>query len=296
MQGMTRWLAEGDIPGALSHFEQSAARYDPDRDSDSAFRFGQDSGVVAKAYLAMALWISGEPDRARAVIEDMKALAFKIGHFPTVAYAHYHHALFEMIRLDPASAEAAAAASVATAKEHGIALWQAIGPVLHGWAAGSVNNLEAGLNEMREAIASCREQKIRAVSSWLLPLFALLQEQSGQFNEALATLALAITELDGNHFWDAEVHRMHGQVLLKGEPENTGAAEKAFLRAIAVAQRQKAKSFELRAALSLANHYQSAGRPFDAHSVLRPALKGFTATPEFPEIAEAQRLLAALAR
>ena len=72
-------------------------------------------------------------------------------------------------------------------------------------------------------------------------------------------------------------------------------AEEAFLTAIAVAQQQKAKSFELRAALSLAKLYQSTGRPADAHAMLAPALEGFSPTPEFPEIAEAQTLLATLA-
>ena len=76
---------------------------------------------------------------------------------------------------------------------------------------------------------------------------------------------------------------------------NPAPAEEAFLAAIAVAQRQKARSFELRAALSLAKHYRAAARPADAHAVLTPALEGFAPTPEMPEIAEAQALLATLA-
>ena len=75
---------------------------------------------------------------------------------------------------------------------------------------------------------------------------------------------------------------------------NKAPAEEAFLTAIAGAQQQKAKSFELRAALSLAKLYQSTNRAVDAHGVLAPALDGFSPTPEFPEIEEAQELLAAL--
>src|SRR5262249_19350174 len=84
------------------------------------------------------------------------------------------------------------------------------------------------------------------------------------------------------------------EILLKRDPANTEPAEEAFLTAIAIAQQQKAKSFELRATLSLAKLYQSTGRAIDAHAVLAPALEGFSPTPEFPEIAEAQALLAAL--
>ena len=91
------------------------------------------------------------------------------------------------------------------------------------------------------------------------------------------------------------LHRIRGEILLKRDPANTAPAEEAFLTAIAIAQQQKARSFELRAALSLAKLYQSTSRAADAHAVLAPALEGFAPTPEFPEIAEAQTLLAALA-
>ena len=89
--------------------------------------------------------------------------------------------------------------------------------------------------------------------------------------------------------------RVRGEILLKRDPANTAPAEEAFLTAIAVAQQQKARSFELRAALSLAKLYQSTGRAADAHALLAPALEGFSPTPEFPEIEQAQTLLAALA-
>jgi predicted ATPase len=88
---------------------------------------------------------------------------------------------------------------------------------------------------------------------------------------------------------------LRGEILLKRDPANTALAEEALPTAIAIAQQQKARSFELRAALSLAKLYQSTGRPTDAHAVLASALNGFSPTPEFPEIAEAQALLNALA-
>jgi predicted ATPase len=87
---------------------------------------------------------------------------------------------------------------------------------------------------------------------------------------------------------------LRGEILLKRDPANTAPAEDAFLTAIAVAQQQKARSFELRAALTLAKLYHSTDRPADAHAVLAPALKGFSPSPEFPEITEAQTLLSAL--
>ena len=84
---------------------------------------------------------------------------------------------------------------------------------------------------------------------------------------------------------------MRGELLLKRDPPDLAPAEEAFQTAVAIAHQQGTRSFELRAALSLARLYQSTGRPNDAHAVLAPALEGFSPTPEMPEIGEAQTLL-----
>ena len=121
-------------------------------------------------------------------------------------------------------------------------------------------------------------------------------EAQGDAEGALTRIeeALALAGETGERWSDAFLHRLRGEILLQRDPANTAAAENAFLTAIAIAQQQKARSFELRAALSLAKLYHSTDRPADAHAVLAAALKGFSPTPEFPEIAEAQTLLAAL--
>ena len=90
-------------------------------------------------------------------------------------------------------------------------------------------------------------------------------------------------------------HLLRGELLLKCDPPNPVAAEEAFRSALAIAKEQGARSWGLRAALSLAKLYQSTGRHAETHAVLAPALEGFAPTPEFPEIAEAQALLAAIA-
>ena len=99
----------------------------------------------------------------------------------------------------------------------------------------------------------------------------------------------------GHRAFEAELHRARGEILLKRDPTNSAPAEEAFLTALAVAKQQGTRSFELRAALSLAKLYRATGRLAEAHAVLAPAIEGFAPTPEMPEIAEAQALLAALA-
>ena len=124
------------------------------------------------------------------------------------------------------------------------------------------------------------------------------EARAGDRDRAIAILdeALATADRLGYRAFEAELHRARGEILLERDPANPAPAEEAFLTAIAVAKRQGTRSFELRAALSLAKLYQSTGRPADAHAVLAPALEGFSPTPEMPEIAEAQALLAALAQ
>jgi predicted ATPase len=127
-------------------------------------------------------------------------------------------------------------------------------------------------------------------------LRAEAEAEAGEIEAALVSIdhALALTERTSQCWSEADTHRARGEILLKRDLANTAPAEDAFLAAIAIAQQQKARSFELRAALSLAKLYHSTDRPADAHAVLASALAGFSATPEFPEIEQAQTLLAAL--
>ena len=150
--------------------------------------------------------------------------------------------------------------------------------------------------ELRQALAAYTDQGNKLFVPFFQGLLAEIEAQ-GDAEGALTRIdeALALAGETGEHWSDAFLHRLRGAILLKRDPANTAPAEDAFLTAIAIAQQQKARSFELRAALSLARLYQSSNRAADAHAALSPALEGFLPTPEFPEIAEAQMLLAALA-
>jgi predicted ATPase len=123
------------------------------------------------------------------------------------------------------------------------------------------------------------------------------EARAGDVDRALAILdeALAICDRTGHRSFEADLHRVRGEMLLKRDPANPAAAEEALSIAIAVAKQQGTRSFELRAALSLAKLYQSTGRPAEAHAVLAPALEGFSPTLEMPEIADAEALAVRLA-
>ena len=147
---------------------------------------------------------------------------------------------------------------------------------------------------MRRSLAIGRERG----QVWLLPRFeaalAEAEASAGETDAGLRRLDDALAELERTEqrWYEAEMHRIRGEILLKRDPADTAAAEQSLQAAVAIAQSQKARSFELRAALALAKLYSAANRDADAHAVLAPAVEGFPPTRQFPELTEAQALLA----
>ena len=287
--GVTCWMARDDLTTARTCLEKAVAFYRPERDRELAHRFAQDIGVSARAYLSLVLFVLGESDQARAVMADAMSLAAETKHAPTLIYAYYHAAFLEMLRLDPVRAKCAAETCLALAREHGVETWTLLAPPIVAWA-------NADWDEMRRSLADCRERDIWLAAGTGRSLLAAGQAAAGQLGSALATADEAIAEAEqrGLRFFEAETHHIRGEILLKRDPANTAPVEEAFLSSIAIAQQQRVRSFELRAALSLAKLYQSTRRAADAHAILAPVLAGFSPTPEFPEIAEARELLATL--
>jgi predicted ATPase len=150
---------------------------------------------------------------------------------------------------------------------------------------------------MRRGVELLRERNVLLFDGLVKIALAEAEARANEVDRALAILdeALATCERTGHRTFEAELHRVRGEMLLKRDPANPGQAEEAFKTTIAVAEQQGALSFSLLASLSLAKLYQTTARPADAHAVLAPALEGFSPTPEMPQIAEAQALLAALA-
>ena len=176
------------------------------------------------------------------------------------------------------------------------AFWAGRAVFLQGWAKRSDGTEKSSLAKMRRGRAIEREQGL----VWPLPGFeaalAKAEAGAGETDAGLRRLDDALVEADRTEqrWYEAEMHRIRAEILLKRDPANTAAAEQSLQATIAIAQSQKARSFELRAALSLAKLYRAANRDADAHAVLAPAVEGFPPTRQFPELAEAQTLLSAL--
>jgi len=167
-----------------------------------------------------------------------------------------------------------------------------------GWARGRLHDAAAGAEDLRRALAVSADRGGGGIGdAWFYNvLLAELEAETLGADIALAHIDEALAHADRVEYRCdlAFPHRLRGEILLKRDPSNPAPAEEAFRAAIAIAREQGARSWALRASLSLAKLYQSTGRPADAHAALAPALEGFAPTPEMPEIAEAQALLVAI--
>ena len=145
-------------------------------------------------------------------------------------------------------------------------------------------------------LAIYREQGLVWFLSTFEAALAEAEASAGETDAGLRLLDDSLAELERTEqrWYEAEMHRIRAGILLKRDPADTAAAEQSLQAAVAIAQSQKARSFELRAALSLAKLYRAANRDADAHAVLAPAVEGFPPTRQFPELAEARTLLSAL--
>jgi predicted ATPase len=288
-------LLQGNFAEAQANSVEALSIYDPERDREARFRFGHDSGAAARAYLARTKWLLGQVEPARALIEEAVAHAIETGHVPTVVSTYFYKAQFEMVRGDAAAARRDAEMVVKLSQENALPHFAALRAVQSAWASARLDDRESGATELRKALAAFTGQGNKLSVPFYQGLLAEIEAQ-GDAEGALIRIeeALTLAGETAEHWSDALLHRLRGEILLKRDPANTAPAEDALLTAIALAQQQKARSFELCAALSLAKLYQSSNRAADAHAALAPALEGFLPTPEFPEIAEAQTLLAAL--
>ena len=296
LAGVTCWCA-GEYREARDYFEKALALFQPGRDDDMAFRFGQDPGIAAMANLAIASWPLGEVDRAMSLIDAMETRMSGVPHIGTLSFGRMHAALFELMRGDHARGAPHAIELARLARQHELPMWGAFGVFLQGWATCGSGAIGAGLDDMRQAVDSLRAQNVVLFDGFLKIALAEAEAAAGDFDRALAVLdeGLSIADRLGHRAFEAELHRARGDILLQRDPANSAPAQDAFLTAIAVAKQQGARSFELRAALGLAKLYQSTARPIEAHAVLAPALEGFAPMPEMPEIAQGRALLAALA-
>jgi predicted ATPase len=159
-----------------------------------------------------------------------------------------------------------------------------------------VDDAFLGIVQMREGMAACRATGAEADRPYYLALVAEAYGREGRYSEGLAMLeeALALVDQSEERYWEAELHRLKGELLLARSAENQVEAEACLHQALAVARRQQAKSLELRAAMSLSRLWQHQGKPETARHLLAESYGWFTEGFDTADLREAKALLAEL--
>ena len=287
----------GDFDKAQDHFERAIDATSLEGEQEARERFGEYTGTMAKSHLGLTKWQLGEVDRARELINLAHRSAVELGHVPSMTTPIYAQSYLAILRGDAPAAMTAAEAMRVLSREHGLALQSIYAEMNLGWARGRLYGAEAGAEELKQWLGEYGKLGVIVHAPFVHGLLAELELEALGAETALARIegGLAIAQQTGIRCDLAFLHRLRGDILLKGDPSNPAPAEDAYRTAISVALEQSARSYVLIASLALAKLYHSTARPTEAHYILAPALKGFAATSELPAIEEAQTLLAALA-
>jgi predicted ATPase len=291
------WLCLGALPAARQHLEEGIARYTPDQRRVPVFRIGHDPGVACRAFAAWALWLLGYPEQALARVHEALALAHALSHPFSLAYARCWAATVSQLRRDVLAVHEHAEAAVALATEQGFTQWVAMGTSVRGWALTMQGQGEEGLAQIRQGIAGYRATGAELFVPYFYTVLADVCDHLGHTAEGLQALAEAYTlvEQQEERWWEAEVCRLRGVLLLRQPGTPQAEAEAWLQRALDVARRQEAKSLELRAAMSLSRLWQQQGKRAEAHELLAPVYNWFTEGFDTADLQEAKELLGELA-
>jgi class 3 adenylate cyclase/predicted ATPase len=292
----------GEFTAARTHFAQGIALYDPQQHRSHAVRYGQDPGVVCRAYAGMTLWCLGYPDQALRWSHEALTLARELEQPFSQVYALFFAAMLHQFRREGPLTQERAEAGRALAAEQGFALWVAWGTFFRGWAlterspapgAGQGQG-EEGIAQMQQGLAAWRATGAETLRPYFLALLAEASTKVGQREAGLTLLAeaLAVINDTGECRWEAELYRLKGEVLLARATGQDTEAETCFRQALEIARRQQAKSLELRAAMSLARLWQGQGKHAEARQLLAPIYNWFTEGFDTVDLREARALLA----
>jgi len=285
----------GDFLTARTRLEHSCRFVDTMPSPAPLLWVGFVHGVTPHTSLARVLWALGYTDQARQRSQEALTLARQGDHIPTLAYTEYFVGLVCQCRRDVAATQAHADAVLALGAEHRLAIRSEQGRLLRGWALAMQGEAAAGVALLRQALASPDLGPESLRSYWLATL-AEAYGRAGQPQAGLQVLAEAMTLLATTEirWWEAEVYRLRGELLLRLPSPEVPQAEAVFHRALDVARRQQAKALELRAALSLARLWQEQGQLTAARYLLEEIYGWFTEGFDTADLQEAKALLAAL--
>ena len=285
------WL--GDLASARAHTEQGMALYDPQHHRSQAFVYGQDPDIICRCFAAKSIWMLGYPDQALQRIHEALTLAQELTHPFSLAIALTFVAVVHQYRREVQSAQERAEALIALSTEQGFPHWLAYGNILRGWALTRQGEGTEGIAQIHQGLAAYSAVRGNLQQPYFLAMLAEAYGKVGQPEEALTVLveALAIVDNTGERYWEAELHRRKGELVLIQQGLKVEVAEECFRQALDIARRQQAKSLELRSAMSLSRLWQQQGKQEEAHQLLSETYGWFTEGFDTADLKEAKALL-----
>jgi predicted ATPase len=283
----------GDYQGGKEHYDRALAIYDPVEHRSLTTRSGRDIGVALLSFRSNCVWSLGYPTASRNDAERAVKNAREIGHPATLMYALIRAANTYTFCRDYAAAHAQFDEFIALAGERGKA-FENLGRgrllALSGKASDAVRAITSGLTLLRSTGATLYEP-------WHLWHLAMAYAELGQLDDAWRCIddAMDKVERSKEKWCEADVHRIAGEIALKSREPDTEKAEKYFDHALAVARQQQAKSWELRAAMSMARLWRDQGKSQQALELLAPVYGWFTEGFDTLDLKDAKALLYELA-
>ena len=283
------WLHRGELGSARAHLEQGLALYDPAQHRSLTILFAENARVAMLSFLSLTLGLLGFADQARARSGEALAEAHELSHPISRAFALSVACRLHFVLGDPRTVRMLADELIALTTEQGFAFFLAMGTAYRGWTLVEAGEAEPGIDLLRRGIEGFQASG----AAWTLPFYlaqlATAHVKMGWPEDGLSRLseALALTEKSGVRWFEAELHRRRGELLWTAHP----GAEAAFHRAIAIARRQDAKLWELRASTCLARMWREQGKRIAARELLAPVFGSFKEGFDTLDLKEAKALL-----
>jgi predicted ATPase len=288
------WM--GEFAPARQQMEAALAIYDPALIEAKIFSSQVSPTVNSNMVLCWSLWILGFPDKAIERGDEALRDARGSGHALSLSMALFWYGVVRMYRgeLDIASAHARELFNIAT--RHNIAYFSICGILLDGAIKVAAGDAKSGIQQIQKALAELRTMRGGLGVPWVMALTADGYLRNGALKEALGavTMGLAVTQVEGERHWEAELHRVKGETLLASPDAEAGQTEAAFRQAIEVAQRQKALSLELRAAMALGSLLATRGERAQAADCVASVYSRFTEGFNTADLVAARALIEGL--
>ncbi|MBI3800333.1 MAG: AAA family ATPase, partial [Deltaproteobacteria bacterium] len=303
----------GELVSAREHAEQVIALYNPQQHRSHAFLYGGDPGVMSRSAMTQILWLLGYPDQALRKSHDALSFAQEVSHPYSLSVALSFAARLHQFRRERLLVQNRVEAASEICRDQGFPIFLAIMNIFHGWVLAEQGQGDGGIEQIRQGIAALQTAG-GGLLSYHLGLLVEGYRKVGRTEEALTVLAEALAAVDkgGEHFYEAELYRLKGKLVLQSgvrgpasENPNTQhlapntqaetEAEASFLKAIEIARRQQAKSLELRAVTSLSRVWQGQGKKEEARQRLAEIYHWFTEGFDTADLREAKVLLDDLA-